>query len=135
MGDILNFSINLDGRSVTWIDKWMMEVSSDKDFYSELLNKFERRLKEIEIKENQKIITVSHTIPSRKFSGHHKEELQNFLTAYSGSTLLGDILKRNPVDYHFCGHTHKPAKGKIGKSLVRNIGADFYDFRYWTLEI
>lgn len=110
--------------------KWKGE--KDKEICRKLIARLEERLSSID--EKKRIITISHTLPSKRSTGKDYSIKQNFIRAFSGSTKLGDILKKFPVNYHFCGHSHAPFQGKIGNAMVVNVGSDYHTLRFVLLD-
>jgi Icc-related predicted phosphoesterase len=132
MADVKKSKVILPGMRLTYNDKSKMQLEkSDQKLSSQLIESFEKRLKNQDLK---KMITISHTIPDLALVGRAVNDSRSvFLSAYSGSVKLKKVLERYPPAYHFCGHTHLPAEMKIGQTHAINVGSDYKLLRYGIL--
>jgi Icc-related predicted phosphoesterase len=132
--NIESYSIFAFESIKTWRDgeKILKINDSDKTICDKLLDNFDLRLEKID---NKKLITVSHTIPSKRFSGHKDSFIQDWYLAYSGSRRLEKIIKKYSPRLHLCGHTHAIYGGKLGNTQVINIGSDYNILRYCIVQL
>ncbi len=132
MADIKKSKVILPGYKLTYNDQAKMQLrKSDAKLCGQLIESFEKRLKNQDMK---KMITISHTLPDLTLVGRTVNDSRSvFLSAYSGSIKLKRVLERYSPAYHFCGHTHLPAKANIGQTLAINIGSDYKLLRYGIL--
>ena len=130
--EIIQGKTRVNGELIGWKDKqyMMWGDKTDEEICNLLIENFKGRMKN----NGRKVITLSHTTPSREFNGHPDSLKQRFFEAYSGTTKLEDVLRRYSSSYHFCGHTHAPADGFINKTRVINIGSDYNLLRYVYLD-
>mgnify|MGYP001565311139 CR=1 FL=1 len=112
----------INGVDYQWIDKnFIYWEKPDEDICSDLTSGFENRIKNVE----RKLITISHTVPNQDLIGHENSLKQDFYGAFSGTIKLEEIIKKFPIDYHFCGHTHARTQAPIGGALAMNVGMDY----------
>ncbi len=117
---------------IQWGDKQQIDTQgrTDTDICEKLVKAFSDRM-QTAIGE---VISISHTVPSKELIGHPDSPEQDFLGAYSGSTRIGEVIKKYRGFLHLCGHTHAKAEGKIGKTRVINVGADYDLLRYAIID-
>lgn len=129
LDDLRAGEITIGNTFRSWADKtYMVWKKPDEETCHKLLDDFEKRLPA------GKLITLTHTIPSLAFNGWPNSPAQDFLASYSGSKHIGEIIENRQPEYHFCGHTHKYVQGKIGETIVTNVGADYNILSYLVLD-
>lgn len=113
---------------------------SDKEACTLICRDFELRYRQA-LEMSDTIIVATHTAPLMEMNGHQnkKNERSNFLNAFSGSSMLGEIiLKHNRSGKKiraYSGHTHLAA-GPIVRDGVefRNIGGDYGEPSYILID-
>ncbi len=132
MEDLLRGTFNVGDKKITWKDRIYMnwEGKIDEEVCTELVRNFDERIKLA----TGRPVSFSHTIPRLTLNGCPESPEQYFIEAYSGSNVLGNVLKSKGGEYHFCGHTHARAKDKIGKTTTINVGSDYNVLRYVILQ-
>gem|GEM_PF-3959075 len=115
------------GRELGWSDHRYMDWCGESDpaVCKKLLSEFWRRLPDA-----GDVLTVSHTAPTKRLVGWSDSPKQDFFGAFSGSTMLEDILSDSVSRFHLCGHTHHYARERIGDTRCVNIGSDYRDIAY-----
>ncbi len=115
-----------------WVDKEKIHLDgqTDEGLCKKLIEDFNKRLEEVQ----GKLITLSHTVPSRELVGYPDSPEQEFYGAYSGSILIGKVIEKSNSWLHLCGHTHAKAEATIGRTRVINVGADYDLVRYAIID-
>jgi Icc-related predicted phosphoesterase len=116
-------------REHIWVDKEeMLLQETDEGLCHRLLDAWESRLS------GENLITISHTVPSLKLNAWRKSPANEFLICYSGAAGIEKIIRKYQPAFHFCGHTHKYARARMGKTDVRNISGHYDILTYIELD-
>lgn len=118
-----------------WNDgKFIKLHRSDKVFLEELLTRLEAQLQSLS--KMPTILAAIHHLPFAELLPPPHSAQWDFAKAYLGSPRLGELLLRHPnVRQAFCGHSHLPARARIGDIEAVNIGSGYRWKTYETVDI
>ena len=105
---------------------------SDEAFLEELLATLDGQLKSVSDAPN--VIAAVHCLPFAQLLPPPHSAQWDFAKAYLGSGKIGDILLKYPnVKRVYCGHSHFPARARVGNIDAINIGSG-YRHKFFRLD-
>jgi predicted phosphodiesterase len=115
-----------------WNDgKFIKLHRPDVIFLEELLARLEGQLQAV--REVPRVLAAIHHLPFAELLPPPHTAQWDFAKAYLGSPRLGQLLLRFPnVRQVFCGHSHLPARARVGGIEAVNIGSGY---RWKTFEM
>ena len=119
-----------------WMDgRWVKLGVSDEAFLEMVVATLDDHLRWAS--ENAKRICVfTHHLPFVDLVPANRPPSFAFAAAYMGAGSLGDLIRRFPkVTDVYCGHSHWPAKIKVGPIDVVNVGSTYTEKRLEVLEV
>lgn len=115
------------GASVVarWNDGQFVKLHrSDEAFLAERLADLRRQLQSL--RDVPHVVAAIHHLPFRDLLPPPRNSQWDFTKAYLGSEAIGDLLLEFPnVRQVFCGHSHFPARARVGHIDAVNIGCGY----------
>ena len=97
---------------------------SDEAFLGELLETLDRQLSSVA--DARTVVAAVHCLPFAELLPPPHSAQWDFAKAYLGSGKIGDILLKYPnVKRVYCGHSHFPARARVGQIDAINIGSGY----------
>jgi hypothetical protein len=123
--DISDVPIVMREFCARWNDGVHVKLGrSDEQFLAELLAKLERQLREVASVPT--VIAAIHCLPFKELLPPPHSAQWDFAKAYLGSGKIGELLLKFPnVKRVYCGHSHFPARSRIGGIEAINIGSGY----------
>jgi hypothetical protein len=107
-----------------WMDHYMIDWGRDNNnqiFTDEKLTNIFLKELTVDIKiissKSEKIIVALHHVPFSSFVTHKGNINNDYFSAYLGSELFGELLKKNQISNVFFGHTHYSQQKHISKKM------------------
>lgn len=118
-----------------WNDgKFVKLHRTDEQFLDELLNEMESQLEAL--RHSRRIIAAIHHLPFPELLPPSRMGQLEFARAYLGSARIGQTLLRYPnVSHVLCGHSHFPARARVGAVDALNIGSGYRMKRFEVVEV
>jgi hypothetical protein len=130
----------LSDRSFSFAARWMDGVHvdlpvSDEQFTEQLCDTLTEQLAALS-RRAERIVAFTHHLPFAELVPRNRPDRFAFAAAYMGSERLGEVLLASPkVTHVYCGHSHWPARRRIGHLTVINVGSTYRRKRLETLEL
>jgi len=143
---LLNPSDDISLKAMEIVARWndgrfVRLHRSDEQFLSELLTKLRGQLNELtdnlhRSTQDMRIVAATHHLPFRELLPPSHSAQWDFTKAYLGSEKLGQLLNDFPhITHAFCGHSHFPARARIGHIDAINIGAGYRQKAFKTITL
>jgi predicted phosphohydrolase len=105
---------------------------SDEAFLEEILGRLREQLTTASQRSKQ-IIAATHHLPFHDLLPPPHSAQWDFAKAYLGSERIGQLLLEFPkITHAYCGHSHFPARARVGHIEAINIGSGY---RWKTFEV
>lgn len=118
-----------------WNDRKMTRTSIDDALLCRsLVDKLADQIDSID--SSRRVIAAVHTVPFAELLPPRRNATFDFARAYLGSRAIGAMLKsKASVQTAICGHSHFPARARIGPIDAINIGAGYREKRFETIDV
>jgi hypothetical protein len=89
-----------------------------------------------QVRDVDRVIVASHHLPFRELLPPPRFNNLEFAKAYLGSPRLGEVIvKHANVSRVYCGHSHFPARARIGHLDAINLGGSYRAKTFETVEL
>ena len=121
---------------VRWMDGQHVRLPfSDAHFVAMLAEKLRRQLADIS-QRAERVVAFLHHLPFEPLLPTGRPDPFAFASAYMGSPRFGQVLLDCPNLTHvYCGHSHWPARQRIGHLEVINVGSTYVDKQLEVLDL
>ena len=130
----------LTDRQLAIATRWMDGVHvrlgiDDEAFVAHLTWKLRRQLAALS-RRVERIVAITHHLPFEQLVPRGRPDRFAFAAAFMGSGRLGEVLRACPkVRWVYCGHSHWPARMRLGRLRVVNVGSTYRQKRLEVLEV
>lgn len=120
----------LTDRHLAFGARWMDGVHvrlpfTDEQFVTLLAHKLARQLADVSAR-SDRVVALLHHLPFERLVPASRPERLAFAAAYMGSRRFGEVLLGcDKLTHVYCGHSHWPARRRIGGVKVVNVGSTY----------
>ena len=126
----------LRSLGMRWMDGQHVRLPIDDEaFVAQLADRLAAQLDEL-CRRVDRIAVFMHHLPFAELVPSGRPSRLAFAAAYMGSPRLGQVLLDCPaLRTVYCGHSHWPARCRVGHVEAINIGSTYVEKRYEVLEL
>ncbi|NLF32944.1 MAG: hypothetical protein GX591_18915 [Planctomycetes bacterium] len=119
-----------------WMDGQHIRLPiTDEQFVAQLADSLADQLSDLAARVDR-IAVFMHHLPFEQLVPRARPAKFQFAAAYMGSAKLGQVLSAEPkVRYVVCGHSHWPARQRVGHIHAINIGSTYTEKHLEILEM
>lgn len=124
--------------STRWMDGQHVRLGmSDDEFLDYLLLRLGAQLEAMDADASvRRVLAFLHHLPCRQLVPYGRPPPIAFAAAYMGSDRIGQTLAAcRKLTHAYCGHSHWPARCRLGQAEVINVGSTYVEKNLEVLEI